>query len=492
MKNEKKTTTTLRRLRSTSKQQDKKISRREFIGGTVATAAAFTIVPRSVLGGAGYTPPSEKLNVAGVGLGGMGRHNILDIAGFELDEDKKIVPKEQPGENIVALCDVDDELAAGIYEIFPKAKKYRDFRRMLEKQKDIDAVVIATPDHTHAVIAMAAMQLGKHVYVQKPLTHSIYEARKLTEAARKYKVATQMGNQGHSGEGARLACEWIWDGAIGQVREVHAWTNRPIWPQGIDRPKDTPPVPKTLDWDLWLGPAPQRPYHPLYHPRFWRGWWDFGSGALGDMACHVLDPAFWALKLENPTVIEACVSHYSRMVEGKAWGQIDDSVDSHPRASIVRYEFAARGSMGPIKLTWYDGGLKPARPDELEPDRPLEQGDSNAIIIGDKGIVRHEQYGDSPRIIPETKMKAYKLPPQTIPRIQGSHEQNWVEACKGGKPACSNFDYSGPFTEMVLLGNIALRYPGKRLQWNWENMKVTNLPEADKYINKHYRKGWSL
>ncbi len=473
-------------------QKSGQISRRDFMGGAAA-AMAFAIIPgcvprrRPV-----YTPPSEKLNVAGVGIGGMGRRNLLEIAGFELNEEKEYVPKEQPGENIVALCDVDDEFAAEVYELFPKAKKYRDFRKMLEKQKDIDAVVIATPDHTHAVIAMAAMQLGKHVYVQKPLTHSIYEARMLTKAARKYKVATQMGNQGHSGEGARLICEWIADGAIGQVREVHAWTNRPIWPQGIDRPKDTPPVPKTLDWDLWLGPAPKRPYHPLYHPRFWRGWWDFGNGALGDMACHVLDPVFWALKLENPTSVEACVSHYSYMVEGKAWGQIDEVRDSYPRASIVRYEFAASEGRGPLKLTWYDGGLKPARPDELEPGRPLEQSKSNALIIGDKGIIRHGEYGDSPRIIPEAKMKAYKLPPKTIPRIEGSHEQNWVEACKGGKAACSNFDYSGPFTEMVLLGNIALRYPGERLEWDSKKMKVTNLPQANEYVHHHYRAGWTL
>jgi predicted dehydrogenase len=479
----------MKEQKKTSKQEIGKISRRDFIGGATAAAMAFTIVPRHVLGGPAYIPPSEKLNVAGVGIGGMGKRNICEIAGLEITKDGKIIPKEQPGENIVALCDVDDKLAADVYEIFPRAKRYRDYRKMLEQQKDIDAVVIATPDHTHAVIAMAAMQLGKHVYVQKPLTHSIYEARMLTEAARKYKVVTQMGNQGHSSEGARLVCEWIWDGAIGQVREVHAWTDRPIWPQGIDRPKDTPSVPKTLDWDLWLGPAPERPYHPLYHPRFWRGWWVFGCGALGDMACHVLDPAFWALKLENPTSVEACVSHYSRMVKGETWGKIDEVTDSYPRASIVRYEFASRGDRGPIKLTWYDGGLKPARPDELEPGRPLEQDSGNTLIIGDNGIIRYGQYGDSPRIIPETKMKAYKLPPKTIPRIKGSHEQNWVEACKGGEPACSNFDYSGPFTEMVLLGNIALRFPGQRLEWDGQNMKVTNLPEANEYIHCKCREG---
>jgi predicted dehydrogenase len=477
MKNEKKTT----------KQRDKKISRRDFMGGAAAAVAAFTIVPRHVLGGAGFTPPSEKLNVAGVGIGGMGQWNIYNIAGLERDENKNIIPKEQHDENIVALCDVDEKFAAKVYEIFPKAKTYRDFRKMLEQQKDIDAVVIATPDHTHAVIAMAAMQRGLHVYVQKPLTYSIYEARQLTEAARKYKVATQMGNQGHSKEDARLTCEWIWDGAIGPVHEVHAWTNRPVWPQGIDRPKDTPPVPETLDWELWLGPAPSRPYNPVYHPFNWRAWLDFGTGALGDMACHVLDAAFWALKLESPISVEASHSYEVR----EMWKRVDNK-ETYPTASVVRYQFPARGDMPPMKLTWYDGGLLPPRPDELEAGRPLEQDGSGTLIIGDKGIIKYGQYGDSPRIIPEAKMQAYKLPPKTIPRVEVSHEKNWVEACKGGKPACSNFDYSGPLTEMVLLGCIALRFPGERLQWDAKNMKVTNSPGANIYVHPQYRAGWTL
>ncbi len=469
-----------------------RISRRKFLGAAASATAAFTIVPRHVLGGPGHTPPSEMLNVAGVGVGGMGMGNLLNIAGLDLDEDDNIISTGPAGANIVALCDVDDEFAARVCEIFPRAKRYRDFRKMLEKQKDIDAVVIATPDHTHAVVAMAAMQLGKHVYVEKPLTHTVYEARMLTEAAHKYKVATQMGNQGHSGEGVRLICEWIWDGAIGPVREVHAWTNRPIWPQGILRSKDKPPVPDTIDWDLWLGPAPKRPYHPAYHPRFWRGWWDFGCGALGDMACHVLDPAYWALDLKNPTSVEACASHWARREAGEEWGRIDKVMDSYPRASIVRYEFAARRNMPPVNLTWYDGGLKPARPDALEAGRRLEQADSNVLIIGDKGVLRYGEYGDSPRIIPETKMKAYKRPPKTIPRIKMSHEQNWIDACKGGEPACSNFDHAGPLTEMILLGNIALRYPGERLEWDGKNMKVTNLDEANQYVRSQYRHGWTL
>jgi len=429
-----------------------------------------------VLGGPGYTSPSEKLNIAGIGVGGMGKNNIANLS----------------SENIVALCDVDEEYAAPVFNCYPKAKKYRDFRKMLEKQKDVDAVVIATPDHTHAVIAMAAMQMGKHVYVQKPLTYSVYEARVLTEAARKYKVATQMGNQGHSGEGIRLICEWIWDGAIGPVREVHAWTNRPIWPQGIDRPKDTPPVPDTLAWDLWLGPAPVRPYHPAYLPLFWRGWWDFGTGALGDMACHILDPVFWALKLKYPISVEASIASTRRKTES-GWTKLVVNTETYPNASIVRYKFPARGDMPPVKLTWYDGGLLPPRPEELEPGRQM--GDSGVIFVGGKGKLMCGTYGDGPRLVPETKMKEYKRPEKTLPRIDSGvegHEKDWARACKGGKPASSNFDYSGPLTETVVMGNLAIHYPGRKLEWDGQNMKVTNFPEANEYVRRRYRDGWTL
>jgi len=446
--------------KKTTKQQDKKITRRDFIGGAAAVAA-FTIVPRHVLGGPRQVPPSEKLNIAAIGSGGMGRSNINACS----------------GENIVALCDVDDNRAAGTFKKFPKAKKYRDFREMLEKEdRNIDAVIVATPDHTHAVAAMAAMRRRKHVYVQKPLTRTVFEARTLTEAARKYKVATQMGNQGHSDEGVRLICEWIWDGAIGPVREVNVWTNRPIWPQGIDRPKDKHDVPSTLDWDLWLGPAPERPYHPCYLPFNWRGWWDFGCGALGDMACHLLDPVFSALKLGYPTSVQACATKVNK--------------ETFPLASIVRYEFPARGDMPPVKLNWYDGGMKPPRPDELEPGRRM----TSVIFIGDKGKLMCGEYGDHPQIIPNSKMEEYKqhLPPKTIPRVRGSHEQNWIRACKGGDPACSNFDYSGPFTESVVMGNLAMRRLGRKLLWDGKNMKVTNDDEANRYVNEPRRKGWSL
>ena len=467
----------------------KNISRRKFLGSTAAAVSAFTIVPRHVFGGAGYTPPSEKLNVAGVGVGGMGGGNIAKIAGMEEDQNENFT-KVREGENIVALCDVDTEKAAGIFNLFPKAKKYTDFRKMLEKQKDIDAVVIGTPDHTHAVVAMMAMKMGKHVFCQKPLTRTVYEARMLTETARENKVATQMGNQGNSGEGVRLICEWIWDGAIGPVHEVHSWTNRPVWPQGIPRPKKTPPVPSSLDWDLWLGPAPVRPYHPTYHPFSWRAWSDFGTGALGDMACHILDPVFSALKLKYPTSVEASCSTYVAL--GKMWGKVKNT-ETYPRASIVHYSFPARGGMPPVKLHWYDGGLMPERPEELESGRQLP--DNGVLFVGDKGKMTVVNFGGSPRIIPEEKMREYKRPPETLERVEGGedgHERNWIRACKGGKPAGSNFDYSGPMTESVVMGNLAIRYPHQKLEWDGEKMEVTNFEEANQLVNPPYRQGWSL
>lgn len=449
----------------TTTRNRKKISRRNFMGGAAAAIATFTVVPRYVLGGSGYKPPSEKLNIAAIGAGGMGARNINACS--------------ECGENIVALCDVDDERAKDTFNSYPNARKWKDFREMLDKQKDIDAVIVATPDHTHAVAAMYAMRRGKHVYVQKPLAHTVYETRMLTEAARKYKVTTQMGNQGHSGDGVRLICEWIWDGAIGPVHEVHAWTNRPVWPQGINRPTNTPPAPPTLNWDLWVGPSPMRPYHPCYLPFKWRGWWDFGCGALGDMACHVLDAAFWALKLKYPISVEACATAVNE--------------ETYPIASIVHYEFPARDGFPPVKVHWYDGGMRPPRPDALEPDRELEQSSSNVLFIGEKGTLRCGEYGDSPRLIPEKLMKEYKRPPETLPRIEGgNHEQNWIRACKGGESACSNFDYSGPFTETVVMGNLAIRRLAVKLLWDGGNMKVTNDDEANRYVKTTYRKGWSL
>ncbi|MBN2315179.1 MAG: Gfo/Idh/MocA family oxidoreductase [Sedimentisphaerales bacterium] len=436
-----------------------KVTRRDFMSAAAAVTA-FTIVPRHVLGGPRRTPPSEKLNVAGVGIGGRGAGDLHELA----------------SENIVALCDVDDKYAGRVFKIYPDAKKYRDFRRMLDRRKDIDAVVVATPDHSHAVIAMTAIRMGKHVYCEKPLAHSIYEVRKLTEAAREAKVATQLGNQGQASEGTRLVCEYIWDDAIGPVREIHSWCNRPISQRGIDRPKDTPPVPETLDWDLWLGPAPYRPYHPCYLPFSWRGWWDFGSGVLGDIGCHQFAPIFRAFKLGYPTSVEACSSGVN--------------AETAPLASIIRYEFPARGDMPPLKLTWYDGGLMPARPQELEEGLRFGNADDN-LYIGDKGkMLGH-------RLIPEARSKEYGRPPRVLPRSPGHHKE-WINACKSGEPAGSNFDVSGPLTEVVLLGNVALRMgqqlyeKGLKLYYDGPNMKVTNLPEANKYIHHAYREGWTL
>jgi predicted dehydrogenase len=457
------------------------LSRRLFVSG-MASAAGIMIVPRRVLGGPGYTPPSDTVNVATVGIGGMGASNSRACAKVS---------------NIVALCDVDDYQASQVvYESYPEAKKYRDYRIMLEKQKDIDAVIVATPDHSHAVIAMAAMQLGKHVYVQKPMTRTVWEARMLTEAARKYKVVSQMGNQGHSGEGVRLIEEWITDGAIGKVHEVHCWTNRPIWPQGMPRPEQSPAVPATLDWDLWIGPAPMRPYHPTYHPFSWRSWFDFGAGALGDMACHVMDASYSALKLGYPSSVTADIAY--QVVErprsdGKEGVQRQRLTyrDSYPMASILHYNFPARSSKLPaVKLHWYDGGLLPERPEELELDRKMPQ--SGTIFVGEKGKLMCETYSESPRLIPESKMKAYKRPKKSIPRIQGSHEENWIEAIKGkGKPT-SNFDYAGPFTETVVLGCVAILSPGNKLMWDGPNMKITNLPEANEYLKPNFRQGWAI
>jgi predicted dehydrogenase len=452
------------------------ISRRTFIGASAAAAAAFSIVPREVLGGEGKASANEKLNIAGVGVGGMGGSNLAACE----------------SENIVALCDVD----AGGYGAktcgkYAKAKTYKDFRIMLDRQKDIEAVIVATPDHTHGVIAMAAIGRGKHVYVQKPMAHSVYEARAMTEAARKQGVATQMGNQGHSGDGARLTCEWIWDGAIGPVREVHCWTNRPVWPQSVevDRPKETPPVPPTLDWDLWIGPAAMRPYHPTYHPGTWRAWWDFGTGSLGDLGCHIMDPAFWALKLKYPVAVEGCISTYWQGL----WQKTEPKNEQYPRSTIVRYKFPAREGMPEVKLTWWDGGMMPPRPEALEKGRRMGDDDGGVLFIGDKGLLMCGCYGSSPRLVPESRMKEYKQPAKTLERVPGGrHEQDWVRACKTGKPACSNFDYSGPFAETVLMGNLAIRFPGRELLWDGEKMEVTNDKDANAYVRRQYRQGWTL
>jgi predicted dehydrogenase len=448
------------------------MDRRGFLEKSAAALTSALIVPRFVLGGKGYIPPSEKLNIAGIGVGGQGGGDI----------------SQMESENIVALCDVDWERAARTVKKFPHAKRYDDFRVMLDKQTDIDAVVVATPDHVHAVAAMAAIQLGKHVFCEKPLSHTLYEARYLTRSAREAGVATQMGNQGHAMESIRLLCEWIWDGAIGDVSEVHAWTPHPVWPQGIGKPGETPPVPRTLNWDLWLGPAPYRPYHPAYVPQKWRGWWDFGTGGLGDMGCHIFDHIVWALKLGAPTSVEAS---FSEFVPDKMTWDKPQNTETYPRASIVTYTFPAREGFPALTLTWYDGGLMPPRPEELSEDRKMGDTYGGALYVGTKGKILCGSHGANGfRILPEERMQTYTRPPKTLARSIGHHAE-WIRACKGGEAAASNFDYAGPLTEMVLLGNVALRNRSK-LQWDAENMCFPNQPEADAFIHHPYREGWHL
>jgi len=467
------------------------ISRRTFIGATASTALGFWVVPGKVLG---RNSPSNKLNIGMIGASGRGSANLKGLE----------------SENIVAMCDVDLERAGNNMKKYPGARTFRDFRVMLDKmEKDIDAVVVSTPDHTHCIAAMAAMQRGKHVYCEKPLAHSIYEVRKMIEAARKYKVQTQMGNQGHSSEHIRLVCEWIADGAIGDVREVHAWSNRPqdgyAFPSSLPRPAATPAVPDTLDWKLWLGPVKERPYHPIYAPIFWRGWLDFGTGALGDMGCHILDPAFWALKLGNPASVIADTSYnpgtdfWDKVLDGsKAWkSEISDNIaamkkETYPAASRVTYEFTARGDMPPVKLTWWDGGIFPPP----HKDMPKGFSGNGAILIGDKGIIKHGSHGaNGARIVPEEKMQAYiksGTVKKTIKRVPG-HHQDWINACKGGEAASSNFDYGGPLAEMVLFGVIAMRNSGTKLLWDNEKMEFTNnKTTANELIRPEYHNGWTL
>ncbi len=456
-------------MKNRSELRSGPITRRKFLRNSAATGAAFTIVPRHVLGGAGFTPPSEKLNLAGIGIGGQG--------GADLEQLKD--------QNIVALADVDWDYAFRTFKKYPAAKRYKDFRQMLDQEKSIDAVVVGTPDHIHAVASMTAIKHGKHVYCEKPLTRTVTEARRLAKAAAEAKVATQMGNQGMAFEGNRLIKEWIWGGVIGSVREVHVWSDRPThrgksplwWPQGIERPTDTPAVPSTLDWDLWLGPAPWRPYHPAYVPFKWRGWWDFGSGGLGDMGIHNLAPVFDALKLGPPISVHASSTPVFK--------------ETVPTASMVHYEFAARGDMPAVKLHWYDGGLLPERPEELEAERPLPAEDG-IIFVGDKGkILVNGWGGESPRLLPEAKHRDFKFPAKTLPRSIGHHAE-WVKACREGTPTASNFSFAGPLTEAVLIGSICVRLGGDRLRWDAANLKFADNLAADALLHYEYRKGWTL
>lgn len=448
-----------------------------------AAAAAFTVVPRHVLGGPAHTAPSEKINVAGVGIGGVGRSFLQGCASEE-------------AARIAFLCDVDSQYAKPVFEEYPQAKRYRDYREMLDKEdKNIDAVLVATPDHTHAVITMEAIRRGKHVLCVKPLTRTIHEARTVIEAARKADVATQVTAAASTTEGASRLCEMIWDGAIGEIREVHCWSNRPLWPQGMDRPQGSDPVPATLDWDLWIGPAPMRPFkekwgrdslvmkqakynYPVdavYHPWNFRGWWDFGTGALGDMGCHHFNTLFRALKLGHPTSVWASST--------KAGGE------ATPLASTVAWEFPAREAMPPVTLYWYDGGIKPLRPSELEDNRDWpEEGN---LYVGSKGKILG--YVDNGRIIPESKMQSYTPPPKTLPRSSYKNiaTGEWISACRGGPKASCHFDIGGLLAEVVLLGNIAIRR-GRKLYWDAAGLKFTNDEEANKYVREPYRDGWRL
>ncbi|MBX7255820.1 MAG: Gfo/Idh/MocA family oxidoreductase [Candidatus Hydrogenedentes bacterium] len=429
------------------------------------------VVPRKL-------SPNEKLNCAAIGAGGKGLSDIMACT----------------KENVVALCDVDWDRAKEAFARIPNVKQYHDYRIMLEQMPEIDAVTISTPDHTHAPAAYMAMKLGKHVYVQKPLTHTVAEARLLANTAREMKVATQMGNQGHSGNGVRELCEMIEKGAIGQVKEAHVWTHRPVWKnQGLGEPMPPMVQPENLDWDRWIGAAPWRPYNKAYCPHDWRAWQDFGGGSLGDMACHIMDPVYMSLKL-----VEA--PYYTVEV---VW-QKGRNKETFPISSTIKYSFPARGDMGPVDVYWYDGHWKDEKTGEEIYNRPKRPagipenqvlGDENmngSFLVGEKGVITQGEYGGNPRLMPDEKMKDYKKPDPYLPRIPGEdHAQNWIDACKGGEPSCSNFDYAGPFTEMVNFGNLVVK-SGKKLRWDNKKGVVTNVRNASEIVSKEYRKGWEL
>ncbi|MDY9918375.1 MAG: Gfo/Idh/MocA family oxidoreductase [Proteiniphilum sp.] len=447
-------------------------TRRTFIKNTLFTVTGLTILPSYVVSGVKrsevFKAPSDKLNIAGIGIGGKGHPNLVGMN----------------TENIIGLCDVDWKYADNCFKEFPQAKRYKDWRRMFDEiGKDIDGIMISTPDHTHAIIAATALTMDKHVYCQKPLTHSIYESRLLTKLAEKHKVATQMGNQGNSGDGVRQLCEWIWNGEIGEVKEVHAWTNRPIWPQGLQRPTAKMKVPPTLDWDLFLGPAPFRPYHEVYTPWNWRGWWDFGTGAFGDMACHVLDPVYQALKLKYPHSIQGSSSPIN--------------TESPPQSEKVEFRFPQRDNlpkvaMPEVSVHWYDGGLMPDRPDQLPDGTDLmRDGLGGCLFVGSKDILLCDCGGFNPRLLSGREPDV----PQSLRRVPGAtgytdgyHEQDWVRACKESPESrvetSANFSYSGPFNEMVLLGVLAIRLQNlkKILRWDGDNMKFTNISPSEELV----------
>lgn len=477
-----------------------KDSRRDFVKKSAIAATGFFIVPRHVLGGSGFIPPSDKLLIAGIGVGGKGESDIQSFY------------KSGKAE-IAFLCDVDDRRAATSRQRFPKAKYYKDYRELFDKEsKNFDAVSISTPDHNHAVQTMAAMQRGKHVYVQKPLTHDIYEARALTEAAKKYKVVTQMGNQGASGDGVRKMKEWYDAGIIGEVNEVYVWTNRPVWPQGIPWPERSSPVPSELDWKLWLGTAPYKKYVDGLVPFNWRGWWDYGTGALGDMGCHLIEPPFSVLDLKYPKEVECSVG--SVYVDEFQRGYFPESC---PPSSHVIMSFEGKDNNKDITLHWMDGGIKPMRPEELGPEETFGDGGNGALLIGSKGKMMCGTYGLNPRLLPTSKTDEVSVP-QKYARVEGGmdgHYAQWVEAAIAGygkKEVSSPFDIAGPLTESLLVANLAIRgydiqktrkkengeeqiyYPGRDIKmiWDAENMKVTNFDEANQFVKRNYPEGFTL
>ncbi|MBX3242228.1 MAG: Gfo/Idh/MocA family oxidoreductase [Chitinophagaceae bacterium] len=472
----------------------KKNSRRLFLKNTGLAASGFFIVPRYVLG-KGHIAPSDKLNIAGIGVGGKANVNLP-------------YAWNKGAENIVALCDVDDRQAVEGRKRWPKAPYYRDFRKMLEKEaKNIDAVIITSPDHMHAVQALPCMEMGKHVYLEKPLTHDIYEARILTQAAEKYKVVTQMGNQGSSGDDTRKIETWVQAGVIGDVHTVHVWTNRPTWPQGVPAPQGKFDIPKEVDWDLWLGTAPRRDYNPAFLPAIWRGWVDFGTGSLGDMGCHFIDVPYRALQLGYPVSVETSVgSVYTGFFREAIYK------DSYPPSAKTHIQFPARGNMPPVELIWYDGGIQPKRPEELLPDEMMGEYDGGIIFDGTKGKIMAGLFGRNPTLLPTRNMKETELPASKFEFVEGStegHQTQWVRACKQGYGAytSSSFDKAGPLTETVLMGNLAVLsynyyetnskgdrvFPGrKKLLWDGGNMRITNFEPANQFVKRQYRGNWKL
>jgi hypothetical protein len=438
----------------------KVMNRRKFIGGSMAAAATVSIVPRHVLGGVGFKAPSDTLNIAGVGVGGMGKGNL----------------DRMTSENIVALCDVDWKYAKRTFDAFPKAKRFWDFREMYDKMSnDIDAVMVATADHTHAIVAAQAMTMGMHVYVQKPLTHSVYESRLLTKLAAKHKVATQMGNQGASGDGVAETCELIWSGAIGEVTRVESFTDRPIWPQGLNTPERGDWVPDTLNWELFTGPAKMVPFNHIYHPWNWRGWWNYGTGALGDMACHILHPVFEGLKLGYPT-----------KAQGSSTLLLTDCA---PSAQAVKLTFPERAKVGKVKMpevevSWFDGGIKPMLPDNWPAGKNPNKSGGGTFFYGTKDILHVGCYGVQPELLSGKKPEV-KQTERRVPGGSGGHEADWIRACKESPesrvPCTSDFAEAGPFNEMVVMGVLGVRLQSlnKTLEWDGENMKFTNIGDSE-------------